>query len=123
MAVEITHFLVQTDGTTTGIVGTVDLSVLQLKLLKPRENPMIRIGQFVLPSGQIAAVIKKENTANKDSNIQLVVARTNVFMKVDNPDEMLDFITNESNSKQYVLLTDAVLFNRSSLLLAQQVLV
>lgn len=114
----VKYVVIKNDGSFIGITSDVDLKKLQTTL-STQTNVVVRVGDFVLNKGVIQGIVRQENTVEEGNNVLMVIARSNVYYNSADVNATLDKIESETNSKEFVLLGDSVLFFRLALEAAQ----
>lgn len=81
------------------------------------DNPKVfavKLGNKSVQKQMIAFVAKKEAVEADEKNIILTAANEMFYLVADDVDGRIEAVTNEINQKNWVLVDDAVLFNRGS---------
>ncbi|WHP40779.1 hypothetical protein QIX46_19840 [Lysinibacillus boronitolerans] len=118
MAEQAKFVIIKHDGKQIGVLEDLDLKKLQTTL-SGQTNVVVRIGNFILAKGMIHAIVRAENTIEAGNNMHMIVARCNVYVNATDVNTTLDKIESETNSKEFVLIDDSVLFFRLALEVAQ----
>ncbi len=120
MAEQAKYVVIKNDGSFIGVTVDVDLKKLQTTLSVPT-NVVVRVGDLILNKGIIHGIVKYENTLEAGNNVLMVIARSKVYYNSTDINETLNKIETDTNSKEFVLLDDSVLFFRLAIEAAQPI--